>query len=359
MKRILTLIMTLVSVVFLSGCNKGPVLYILNWNEYMSDELIAQFEELYDITVRVDKADSNESMYTKIKAKSTKYDIAIPSDYMIHKLYSENLLKELNYDYLPNYATEKFDPKLEEIRNGYFQGNQKYAVPYFWGTLGIMYNKSKAGVEDMVKLNNWQVFFDKELTGDAKIGMYDSSRDAIAAAELYLGIGLNSKSMTELKEVEDLLKKQKYSIWGTDDLKTFVSNGNLDIALVYSGDFFDMLYATLEDKAEVTYDLFVPEVNNVWFDAMVIPTTSTDIVMAHNFINFMIDPDNAYLNATTIGYCPPLTAAYVKMQEDPDYADIIKNYAYYPGIVTDEWVYEDLGTEIYQQMEIIISNVKS
>lgn len=358
MKKIFGFVIVLIAVMALAGCNKGPKLYILNWNEYINDDLIAQFEELYGVDVVLDTATSNESMYNRIKAQSTKYDIAIPSDYMIHKLYNEGLLHEINFDYLTNYDSSKFDPKLEELRNGYFTNNQKYAVPYFWGTLGIMYNKNKPGLEDIVKANGWSVFFNKNLTGDAKVGMYDSSRDAIAVAEMYLGLSINTKSMTELKQAEALLKSQNYSMWGTDDLKNFVANGNADIALVYSGDFFDMLYATLAEERNVTFDLYVPETNNIWFDAMVIPTTSTDVVMAHKFIDFMIDPDNAYENATAIGYCPTITAAYEAMQEDPDFADIIANYPYYPGIATNGVIYKDLGVDIYKEMEIILGNVK-
>lgn len=356
MKKTISLVLLIVTIFVLSGCNKGPYLYILNWNEYINEDLIEEFEELYNVTVKMDKVDSNESMYTKIKGKTTNYDIAIPSDYMVHKLYNEGLLNELNFEYLPNYKQDSFDPKLEELRDGYFLDNQKYAVPYFWGTLGIMYN-NEGGNKELVETNEWEVFFNKELTGDLKIGMYDSSRDAIAAAQLYLGLDINSTEDEDLIAAEEVLKNRNY-IWGTDDLKTFVANGNLDIALVYSGDFFDMLYATMEDEQEVTYALHVPEVNNVWYDAMVIPTTSENSIMAHNFINFMIDADNAYANASEIGYCPTLTEAYQMMLEDPDYVDLINTYPYYPGIVTNGTIYVDLGTSIYKKMGIILSNVK-
>lgn len=359
MKKILSFLALLFVLVSLTACKSGPVLYVLNWNEYINEDLVEAFEKEYNVRVVIDPADSNESMYTRIKSKTTKYDVAIPSDYMIHKLYNEGLLHELNMEYLPNYVNAVFDEKLEEHRDVYFTNNKKYAVPYFWGTLGIMYSTRKSGVEELVKEHDWEVFFNKELTKDLKVAMYNSSRDAIAAAELYLGMDLNTKSLDDLQKVENLIKAQKYSSWGTDDLKGFVANGNTDIALVYSGDFFDMLYASMESNEKIQYNLHVPTTNNVWFDAMVIPTTSSDVVMAHNFINFMINEENALENALEIGYCPTLHNVYLQLKEDPDFKDIIENYPYYPGIVTHGYVYKDLGVEIYQKFEIILSNAKS
>ena len=358
MKRIITLVLVFISIFVLSACNSGKVLNVLNWNEYINEDLVAQFEEEYGVRVVLDPVDTNEAMYTKIKAKTTSYDVVFPSDYMIHKLQKEGLLHKLDYNLLTNYASENFDPKLEELRDEYFEGNRDFAIPYFWGTLGIMYNERVEGLGALIEEHGWRVFFDQELTGNAKVTMYNSSRDAIAAAQLYLGYDLNSTNLTELNEVEKLLDAQNYHAWGTDDLKEQVAKGNFDVALVYSGDFFDVLYAYMEDGEDINFNMIVPDTNNVWFDGMVIPTTAQDVDMAHNFINFMIDPENAYTNATEIGYCPPITSAYLAMKEDPDYADVINEYPYYPGLVTNGTVYKDLGHDIYQRMELILTNVK-
>lgn len=358
MKKLLSLIV-LFGILILSGCSRGPVLYILNWNDYLDDELVSEFESLYDVRVVVDPSESNEAMYTRIHAQTTKYDIAVPSDYMIHKLYNENLLYELDLDKLPNYKSELFDPYLEQLRSQYFENNQKYAVPYFWGALGIMYNERKAGIKELVEQYEWEVFFNPQLTEGLKIAMYNSSRDAIAVAQMHLGIDINSRNLNDLKAAENILKAQNYFTWGTDDLKELIALGNCDIALVYTGDFFDMLYASLEDELEITYNMHVPDTNNIWFDALVIPKTSTNIDMAHHFINFIIEGNNAYKNAVTVGYCPTVTSAYEAMLVDPDYEDLIKNYPFYPGNIKNGTVYEDLGQQIYQQMEIILSNVKS
>ncbi len=324
----------------------------------MNDEVISKFEEEFGVRVVLETADTNEIMYTKIKAQTTKFDIAIPSDYMIHKLYKENLLVELDFTKIPNYQFSAFDSKLEQLRTNYFDNNKNYAAPYFWGSLGIMYSTKKSQTEAIVKNNDWRVFFDSNLTSGLKIGMYNSSRDAIAAAEFYLGYDLDTTDNDQLNNVQNLLKAQRFHTWGTDNLKTMISEGNLDIALVYSGDFFDMLYATIEDNLAVTYNLHVPSTNNVWFDAMVIPATSQNQELAHQFINFMLDAENAYLNATAIGYCPTITAAYQMMLEDPDYTDIINNYPYYPGVITNAYVYRDLGSEMYQKFELILVNAK-
>lgn len=358
MRKLVAIVVVILSVLGLSACKKRPALYILNWSEYMNDEVISKFEAEFGVRIVLETADTNEIMYTKIKTQTTKFDIAIPSDYMIHKLYNENLLVKFDQELLPNYDLSAFDPKLEVLRDDYFPNNKDYAAPYFWGSLGIMYSTRKAQVENIVKNNEWRVFFDGALTSGLKVGMYNSSRDAIAAAEFFLGYDLDTTDNTELTAVQNLLKTQNYHAWGTDNLKTMISEGNLDIALVYSGDFFDMLYATMEDDLEVTYNMHVPSTNNVWFDAMVIPTTSENQELAHKFINFMLEPENAYLNATAIGYCPTLSPSYQMMQVDPDYTDIINNYPYYPGVITNAYVYRDLGSQMYQRFELILVNAK-
>lgn len=358
MKKIITFVLLMATMIVLSGCNRGPVLNILNWSYYISEDLVAKFEEEFNVRVVVDPADTNEAMYSKINAQTTKFDLAIPSDYMIHKLYKENLLLELDFDKIPNYDVDNFDTKLEELRDDYFEGNRNYAVPYFWGSLGIMYNERVEGLGDLVAEHEWEVFFNSQLTKDLKVTMYNSSRDAIATAQLYLGYDLNDISNAQLTEIENLLAAQNYFAWGADNLKEMVAVGNADIALVYSGDFFDMLYASMEDEDEIKYNMIVPDTNNIWFDAMVIPKTAQNIDLAHEFINFMLDPENAYENAQAIGYCPPLTSAYQAMLDNEDYADIITTYPYYPGTVTNGMVYRDLGHEMYQKMELLLNNVK-
>lgn len=363
MKKILSLAVLLVTVILLSACSGRQTLYLLNWGEYINEDLITAFEEEFNVRVSLDTADSNEIMYTRIKNRTTRYDVAIPSDYMIEKLYNEGLLIELDRELLPNYQASRFDVNLQALRDDLFVNNQNYAVPYFFGTLGIMYNTAKAGVEELVQTHGWAVLFDRTIIGeDIKVGMYNSSRDAIAAAALYLGYSLNTTNDTELAEIEAALSTMRYDTYGTDDLKRKIAEQNLDIALVYSGDFFDQLYGTMEDELEVTYNMFVPNENNLWFDGMVIPSTSRNVELAHQFINFMIEEGNAYENAAYVGYAPTITSVFEALQDDEDYAEIIEDYPYYP--ITDPEtfngeVYRDLGAEIYQKMELLFQRSKN
>lgn len=362
MKRFLIFVSLIFTSIMLTACSR-TTLYILNWAEYMSPDLIREFEKEHKVRVKVDAVDSNEIMYTKIKNKTTKYDIAVPSDYMIEKLYNENLLIELDKELLPNYKEERFDNNLIKLRSKYFEGNEKYNVPYFFGTIGIMYNNAKPGIKELVEQYEWEVFFNRSLIGKTtRVGMYNSSRDAVAAAALYLGYDINTTDSKELTEIEKVLTAMDYDMYGTDELKRRIAEQNLDIALVYSGDFFDALYGTMEDEAEVTYDMHVPNDNNIWFDAFVIPNTATNVELAHEFINFMIDTEVAYENAQYVGYCPTITEVFNKLKDDEDFKDIIINYPYYPIEDPETFngeIYKDLGPTVYKQIEEIFQRSKS
>lgn len=362
MKRFLIIVSLLLTTIMLTACSR-TTLYILNWAEYISPDLVREFEKEHKVRVKVEPVESNEIMYTKIKNKTTKYDIAVPSDYMIEKLYKENLLLELNTDLLPNYINERFDSNLIKLRSEYFEGNEKYNVPYFFGTIGIMYNDAKSGIRDLVEQYEWEVFFNRNLIGrNTRVGMYNSSRDAVAVAALYLGYDINTTNNNELSEIEKVLSAMDYDMYGTDDLKRRIAEQNLDIALVYSGDFFDALYGTMDEGAEVTYDMHVPNDNNIWFDAFVIPNTATNIELAHEFINFMLDKEVAFENALYVGYCPTITEVFDELKKDEDYKDIIADYPYYPIEDPKTFngnIYKDLGPAVYKQIEEIFQRSKS
>lgn len=359
MKKIYFMMILALTSVLAIGCDSREKLYVLNWGEYINEDLVASFEEEYNVRVVIEEATSNELMYNQIRNRQGQYDIAIPSDYMIHRMYEEDLLLELDFTKIPNYSREKIDPKLQELRDGYFEGNENYSVPYFWGTLGIMYNSAKSGVRDLVEKNGWAVFFNEDIVPDnVSVGIYDSSRDAIAAAELYKNIDLNTTDLTKLHEAEAALKGFDYDQWGTDELKDAVSSQNLDIALVYSGDFFDTLYATIEADVPVTFDLYVPNKNNIWFDAMVIPVTSKNPDLAHMFINYFQNEEVAYENAAYIGYCPTILNVYNQLLEDPDMEDFVTRQGYYPGSITEGQIYQYLGENIALEMDSILNRVK-
>lgn len=363
MKRLGLLVIAALALLGLASCGGSKnQLVILNWGDYISEEVVEAFESEYDIKVKVVTTDSNEQMYTNVVNKKAKYDLVVPSDYMIHQMYENDLLFEIDFSKLTNYKENIYVSELQELMNSedckVYSG---YYVPYFWGSLGIMYNKQNfPSIEATVLEHGWDVLFDHSLLPEgAKVGMYNSSRDALAAAELKLGYSLNTKNKTEIDACMDLLSNTNFHQWGTDDLKIKVSQGNLDVALVYSGDFFDAFYADLEAAEEnvENYSIYAPTTNNVFFDGLVIPNTCTNVDMAHNFINFMLNHDNSYTNAEFVGYCPTIQSVYDEIMADEEgWGDVIAIDAYNPAKVVNAEgakaeVYSYLGAETYEYIE--------
>ncbi|MFI3329482.1 MAG: extracellular solute-binding protein [bacterium] len=350
MKKILGLTILGLSVIALAGCSSKTKLYILNWQEYISEDLIEEFEDEFNVQVVERNLVSNELMYGDLKMKTADYDVVFPSDYMIEKLSNENLIIELDPTKLPNLYKDDntridYTTGLETYIEGC--GYEDYFVPYFWGSLGIMYKTvdGDTSIEDTVKSQEWGVFFND--TG-YKTAMYDVSRDAYAAAQMYLGYDLNNYTTEQLKECTTLLKDFNYDVWGTDDIKGRISRGAIDIGLVYSGDFFDQLYA---DDYVGNYNIYIPDTNNVFFDAMCIPTISKNQDLAYEFINFMIDKENSIENASYVGYCPVFNDVYEAVMADEEMNDVTEYPAWNPAHITNGTVYRDLGTSKYNEME--------
>lgn len=362
MKKVLVLFVFVFTAIILSACSR-TTLYILNWGSYINPDVVDKFEKEYGVRVVVDTVESNETMYTKIKNRTTRYDLAVPSDYMIERLYQEGLLLELDFDKIPNFKSSELDPELRKLQDEYFGDIESYFVPYFFGTLGIMYNKSKSGVKELVEQYEWRVFFDRELIGkNVKVGMYNSSRDAIGIAALYKGYNINTSNSEELADIERLLSNMDYDRYETDFLKTLVAQGNLDIALVYSGDFFDELYNFLELDREVTIGMHVPNNNNIWFDAFVMPNTANNIDLAHKFLNFMCDVDVALENAIFVGYCPTSETVFNLLKEEEEYKEIIENYPYHPIADPEEFhgqIYRYLGPDVARTYDEIFQRSKA
>lgn len=341
----------------LQACDFGDKLYILNWQEYINEDLVDEFEEQFGVKVVAKNLISNELMYSELK-QGNSYDVIFPSDYMVEKLASEDLIIELDRDLITNYtSTNMYTTGLDTLVSQ--SGYDEYFIPYFWGSLGIMYNKTKAGVEDTVKAQGWDVFFNEETLTNNRVMMYSSSRDSFAAAAMYMQttstsdrdttISINNYTTAQLNKCADLLKNASYHGWGDDDIKTAIGNANADIALVYSGDFFDQLWAD-EFKKTNDYDIYIPEVNNVFFDAMCIPTNARNTDLAHEFINFMMEHENAVDNALDIGYCPAIQTVFNDVMSDSE-MDCVTDYrAWNPYNITYGTVYKDLGTT-YSEME--------
>ncbi len=358
MKKILLCFAIIIIGTFsLTSCKKQK-LYLLNWNEYLNGSLVQKFQKKFNCKIEAIPSESNEDMYTVINNGQYPIDVAIPSDYMIEKLYNENKLNKLDFSKMPNYKADMFDDNLTILRNSYFEDNESYAIPYFWGTIGIMYNARTSGLEDIILQNGWDVFFNEDLINknEVKIGMYNNPRDAIAVAELYLDYSLNTIKEDELEKVRELLVKQNQTFdvkYASDDLKAWVAQGvNLDFAMVYSGDFFDQLYILEEEGLDNYINIYIPEKTNIYFDGMVIPKTSKNTDLAYEFLNFMLDTDNIVENVEYVGYCPCTKAAIAALKEDEYYSQIIETYdAFYPGnAINGGELYHDLGDSIYVKL---------
>ena len=371
-KKLFSFIILSLLALCLSSCGgKGADLLILNWGDYIAEEVILAFEDEYQVSVKVVTTDSSEQMYNSLINKTAEYDIVVPSDYMIDQMAHEQLIYKLDYSKLSNYNENVFVPELKAILDSEnTQSMAGYFIPYFWGSLGIMYNKKRAGVEEAVLEYGWKVLFEHDLLPEgSKVGMYSVSRDALAAAELYLGYSLNTTNLDEINKCMDLLRNTNYDAWGTDDLKIKVSRGNIDVALLYSGDFFDAYYADLEaedgESSNVNnYNIYAPtNANNVFFDGMCIPKTSTNVELAYKFIDFMLDHDNSYMNAEFVGYCPTVKTVFDEITNDYEgWGDILEIKAYNPTLIVNTpnskyEVYKYLGSETYIYIEEKFTNV--
>ena len=278
----------------LSGCGNKETLKIYLPGEYMSDQLVPDFEKEYNCNVEVELFDSNEMMYTKISAGDV-YDVLIPSDYMIQRLMNEDYLEELDTSKLSNYS-EITDTLLSAPYNNYDPSNS-YSVPYFWGSVGIVYDKTVVS-EDDIKAKGYEIF--KDTNYKDNLYMYDSERDAFMVAFKALGYSMNTNDETEINAAYEWLVEMNETmnpIFVTDEVIDNMAQGRKALALVYSG---DAAYI-LNENEDMSY--YAPECGtNVWVDAMVIPKNAENKELAYKFIDFVISYDEAYANTEEIGY---------------------------------------------------------
>lgn len=310
MKKKWTVLLVLTAAVFLlGGCNqreyKNGEVYVYNWGEYIDKEVIDLFEEKYDIKVYYDEFEENEDMYPIIENGSVIYDVVCPSDYMISKMIEKNMLAKLDFENIPNLSN--IDPEYMKKAEGFDPGNQ-YAVPYCWGTVGILYNKTKVDGE----ITSWSALFDEKYSGE--ILMMDSVRDAIGIALTYLGYSMNSTNEAELDEAKELLKQQYPLVqaYVVDQVRDKMIGGEAALGVIYSG---EAIY-TQRENSDLVY--VVPEEgSNVWMDAWVIPSNCNNKENAEKWIDFMCDPEIALRNFEEITYSTPNKAAR-ELIEDED-----------------------------------------
>jgi spermidine/putrescine-binding protein len=325
MKRFALLFLIAAAALAVVSCTQKQRLYVLNWGDYMDPELIAAFEDEYDVRVSYKPAGSNEEMATLLRSGNQAYDIVVPSDYMIDKLIQEDMLQPIDWTKLTHWSEQTVIDKLADLIET--MPFADYAVPYAWGTIGILYNTNAAGLTSYLEAEGWGALFEGGTT--YRTGMYDSPRDAVAAALLYTGHDVNSDVESELAEAESALKNAGFDAWGEDNLKGLVISGNLDMALVYSGDYFSEYYIAQDDGLPIEFDYYVPEATNVWMDAMVIPKNALNVELAHQFIDFFLDYDNAVQNADYIGYAPCFQEVYDVLLT-PDYGYDFPTFDPYP-----------------------------
>ena len=333
MKKVFLMIVLALVAFGVASCDNRPVLNILNWGEYINDEVVENFEEEYGINVKISVADSNELFYSKIKSGTTPFDLVIPSDYMIEKMVEEDMLIELDYAQLPNYDNVTYMDGVEQIfdsmtattlaRNGETIDYKDYMVPYFWGTFGIIYNNRVDGLEEALNQHGWAAYFDADTYfPTARRGMYDVPQMAYAAAMFYRNQNPNTYSASLLEQVRTDIVNGNFTQWGDDMLKRDIESDNLDMAFTYTGDYLDRLYIQLDEGKSLAqvrseFDIYIPENTLVFIDAMVIPDTAEHIDRAHLFINYLLDPEVVALNSEVVGYATALEEAY----------DIIVGYA--------------------------------
>lgn len=298
MKKILIVgLFVLIGITIFAGTRGGGrTLRIYNAGEYIDPDLVEAFEAEHDCKVVYETFDSNESMYTKIKS-GAEYDLLIPSDYMIERLIKEDMLQPLEWDMIEN--TEGLNPKIMDLP--YDPGN-KYSVPYFCGSVGILYDTTKVDEEDLDE--GWEILRDTKYKG--QIYMYDSERDSFMIALKALGYSMNTADKEEIKKAYDWLIEQRETmdcVYVGDEVMDNMISGIKAMAVVYSGDGAYVM-ADNEDM-----DYFEPEEGtNVWCDAMVLTKDCEDTELAYEFMSFMLEYDNASANSVFVGYTSPLVA---------------------------------------------------
>ncbi len=303
---------------------------VYNWGEYMDPDLLKQFEEETGIRVIYETFDSNEAMMAKIEQGGTSYDIAMPSEYMVEMMAEKKLLLPLDHAKLPN--LKHIDADFLDLP---FDPNNRYSVPYFWGTLGIAYNPT---LLDGQTFESWDDLWHPSLK--QQIILVDSARETLGMSLNSLGYSLNSTEAGELQEAKEKLEKLTPNVKAIigDEVTQLMVNQEAAVAVTWSGQAADMMW---ENE---NIDYVVPkEGSNLWFDNMVIPKTATNVEGAHAFINFMLDPQAAAQNAEYVGYSTPNAAALELM--DPDIAE---DERFYPdeSIRRQLEVYQNLGLEM-------------
>ena len=284
-------------VVFLTGATSSqPVVNVCSWGEYIDEDLIGQFEEATGIRVNYQTVESNETLYSLLKSGGADYDVVVPSDYMIAKLIEEDMLEELDYSNIPNYAL--IDERFKGLS---FDPGERYTVPYTWGTLGIIYNRNMVDGE----ITSWSALYDDRYAGN--VLLINNSRDAMGAALMYLGYSVNTTDPDEIRAafqvIEDANRRGVFQGRVMDEVFQKMEGGNAAIATYYAGDYLSMV----ENQADgVDLAFVIPEEGSNWFvDAMCVLKDAPHKEAAEAWINFIASTEANLANMDYIWYASP------------------------------------------------------
>ena len=298
--------------------------------EYLGENVISDFEKQYGVRVIVENFDSNEMMYTKLMA-GDRYDVIIPSDYMIERLMNEDFLQPLDKSMIPN-----MENMSDAVLGMSYDPDNTYSIPYFWGSVGLVYNHENVDPA-VIESEGWEVLRNTDYAGH--IYIYDSERDSFMMAFKALGYSMNTEDPNEINDAYEWLLQMNNTmspVYVTDEVIDGMMNGYKDISVVYSGD----AAVVLDENEDMSF--YMPsQGTNIWCDAMVIPQNAENPKLAHEFINYMLTYEAAFDNTETVGYTSPNAEVFEEMTSSEDlYAD---NAAYLPrsGYDKDEMFHDN------------------
>jgi spermidine/putrescine transport system substrate-binding protein len=305
-------------------------LTIYNWGDYIDPDLLSKFEKETGIHVTYETFDSNEAMFTKVQQGGTQYDIAIPSEYMIDKMKEAKLLERLDHSKIKG---------LENIQSDFlnlsFDRGNTFSIPYFWGTLGIVYN------DQMVKGNppqHWNDLWDKKYKNN--LLLIDGAREVLGLSLDSLGYSINTHNQEELKKASEKLVSLTPNVKAivADELKMYMAQDEAAVGVTFSGEARAMM-----DENEHLHYVIPSEGSNLWFDNIVIPKTVKNKDGAYKFINFMLRPENAAQNSEYVGYSTPNKKAQALLPKE-----LLAEKEFYPpeSVLKNLEVYQNLGSKM-------------
>lgn len=337
MKKLLLIMITILGAVILTSCNLDADLKVYLPNDYISRDVVKAFEKETGKKVGLITFDSNENALSQVKVNS--YDIVIPSDYAIEELAKENHLQKIDWSRITTFNKESDMNKallaqleLLKIDAGHGFDLLEYSVPYFWGSVGMIYNSDVSGLEERILNEGWSILADQTLN----TMIYDSSRDAFMAALAKDNIRLEDATDAQIKAAKEWLisAKGKNTSIKSDEILDEAIGGETpyDVAMVYSG---DAVYIMQETSS---YKYFAPSLTNVWVDGFVIPENAKNVDLAYEFINFLSEYESNLENTSEIGYTSPREDVIVELLKSDDFSEERIKYAFkVEGIVQSQF----------------------